>query len=504
MIDSIPLTPIMMAVQAGGGTGEVPEAMSATEEDFVWPSSEGVPNELWCRNLYFSEGNQFSGEDAKWLDIAPGMTEALVEYKKNYKPLVPRMVKLEVKLESFRESLNKDYGSITAVESNPPKNALRRSLGISATEVLDTTQAIEGSSSVLVRSRTLTLGVPLEVTKEADDELVLQGCEPISGKESKAWNRPQKIPEKSEAKNIIPRTGERPIIEPVKFQPTQGQVLRRLFETRSQSLDPFLGAKEVAAFISEDGADDRFSRASAASVVMGWLKSELAAEARLTQGPIKSLMTFVEQPDLRHSMVCSLMRYIPVPVAAELLGKTSSQIRTLAKAESLVLLNEGPGYILDAIMPAVEPLRNAEMMAQAKPRIAQERTVKRVQFAPETYKTVVEKNLVKKPAPPMAPQPAFLVPTTQVDVKMAPPQLTKMVNGWPATPQQLLHEWSEKGSLVPKLATMAKYCIKRDEYRVLAKRIDDEDEMFNAIAIRLASAESVALVKTLFEKCGGR
>lgn len=502
MIDSIPLTPIMMTVQAGGGSGEVPEAMSVTEEDFMWPNSEGVPNELWCRNLYFSAENQFGAEDARWLDIAPGMSAALVEFKKNFKPLVPRMVKLEVKLESFRDSLVKDYGAITSVESNPPTHALRRALGMSKTEVLDTTQAIAGDSEVLVRTAKLTLGVPLEVTKEAEEELVMQGCEPISGKDSKGWHRPQKIPEKSEAKNIIPQSGERPTIEPVKFQPTQGQVLRRLFETRSQSLDPYLGAKEVAEFISEDGADDRFSRASAASVVMGWLKSEFAAEARLSQGPIKDLMTFVVQSDLRHSMICSLMRYIPVPVAAELLGKKASQIRSLAKAESLVLLNEGPGYILDAIMPALEPMRNADIMSQDAPRIVKERTVKHVEFAPETYKTVVEKNLVKKPAPPKVPQPAFLIPTAQVDVKLAPPQLTKSINGWPATPQQLLHEWSEKGSVAPKLATMAKYCIKRDEYRVLAKRINDEEEMFYALAIRFAAAESAAVVKALFEKSG--
>nr|UHS71734.1 MAG: RNA-dependent RNA polymerase [Permutotetraviridae sp.] len=502
MIDSIPLVPIMMVVQAGGGKGEVPEAMSVTEEDFMWPTSEGVPSELWCRNLYFSADNQFASTDAKWQIIAPDMAAILEEFKKNYKPMVPKMVKLEVKLESYRESLVKEE-PVVAPPAAPVRKIKGKTLGVSATQVMDT---VGSGPDVLVRSSTLTLGVPLEENVSEEDRLVMKGCDPISGESSKKWHKPKEILEHSKQVNIQPVQGASPVVtDTVGDHPTQGQVLKRLFAERSQVLDPLVGDVQVADFIRQEGADDRFARASAAHVVMQWLKTESARRAELFGGTnLMDSVAFVKEAGLRESIACSLLRYIPVPVAADLMGKTNAQIRKLAQAESLVLLSTGPGYILDAYIPSVEPMVGAELTAQLVPRVVVGRVKEIVKTAPETYKAVVEKKLVKVPAPAEVPQPAVILPVSQVDVKQPPPQLTKRFAGWPATPVRLLQQWSESGRITPRLAALAKHAVSRVSYRAMVdgRPAEEEDDLFYEMAARLCLKEHKSVVVSMLRASG--
>lgn len=70
LLNQIDPVAVVMSVQANGGKGEPPELMTVTDE-VVYPDSSGVPNRMWCENLYFSDGpsGEWSGDRAA---LAPG------------------------------------------------------------------------------------------------------------------------------------------------------------------------------------------------------------------------------------------------------------------------------------------------------------------------------------------------------------------------------------------------------------------------------------------------
>lgn len=78
IINDTPNDIVVMRVQAGEGNGERPESV-LIPEDFVWPSSDGVPNPDYCLNVFLSEGNKL--KSAEWLYIFPHLKNVLRERK---------------------------------------------------------------------------------------------------------------------------------------------------------------------------------------------------------------------------------------------------------------------------------------------------------------------------------------------------------------------------------------------------------------------------------------
>lgn len=94
-IDTVGAAAILMIVQENGGLGaspEVPNVSSSVHEEFVWPSSGGVPSRMWCRNLYLSDDNKFPPEIATWDDVFPGIMEEINEFKRVWKLKTPQVV----------------------------------------------------------------------------------------------------------------------------------------------------------------------------------------------------------------------------------------------------------------------------------------------------------------------------------------------------------------------------------------------------------------------------
>lgn len=126
MINGVDPVAILMTVQADGGKGEKPEAGHVCGEDFSFPTSDGVPNELWCRNLYLGEDNQFSEEEAKWMPVFPGLVEKIVEWRSARRLLKPRK-KQVVLLEVTEDGGNPDEGApvvaavVEDLDSMPPQ-----------------------------------------------------------------------------------------------------------------------------------------------------------------------------------------------------------------------------------------------------------------------------------------------------------------------------------------------------------------------------------------------
>lgn len=87
LINELPPIAILMAVQADGGKGEKPENQKICGEDFVWPTSEGVPDVKWCENIYFSEANRW--EDAEWRTMFPQITDVLREIRRDHRRIRP-------------------------------------------------------------------------------------------------------------------------------------------------------------------------------------------------------------------------------------------------------------------------------------------------------------------------------------------------------------------------------------------------------------------------------
>jgi len=58
--------------------GERPEFVMLTDEDFVWPSSDGFPTKDFCRDVYLSRDNRLGGE---WLHVFPDLKDDLQEFR---------------------------------------------------------------------------------------------------------------------------------------------------------------------------------------------------------------------------------------------------------------------------------------------------------------------------------------------------------------------------------------------------------------------------------------
>lgn len=126
-IDQIPLVPIMMQVQAGEGKGETPESSFALDDDFRYPTSDGVPNIKWCESLYFSLPNKWT-EGAEFDPVAPQMAADLEDWRQNWKPLIPRVVAESIpKRVRFGEQKSQSSAplpGVIKVEEDPGEDAL--------------------------------------------------------------------------------------------------------------------------------------------------------------------------------------------------------------------------------------------------------------------------------------------------------------------------------------------------------------------------------------------
>lgn len=90
MINHLPAAAVLMEVRADSGRGEKPELQKICGEDFSFPSSEGLPDEKWCQNLYFSEDNQWP--DCEWHPVYPTLTSFIQEVRKADRTMLPTMV----------------------------------------------------------------------------------------------------------------------------------------------------------------------------------------------------------------------------------------------------------------------------------------------------------------------------------------------------------------------------------------------------------------------------
>lgn len=90
MINHLPAAAVLMEVRADSGRGEKPELQKICGEDFSFPSSEGLPDEKWCQNLYFSESNQWP--DCEWHPVYPTLTSFIQEVRKADRTMLPTMV----------------------------------------------------------------------------------------------------------------------------------------------------------------------------------------------------------------------------------------------------------------------------------------------------------------------------------------------------------------------------------------------------------------------------
>lgn len=95
-INDVPPEIILMAVQSGNGKGEPPEMHQVVGGDFEYPTSDGVPSELWCRSLYLTEGNKFPPEIATWDPVFPDLVGEIQRYRKEWKSLKPKMAVIDV------------------------------------------------------------------------------------------------------------------------------------------------------------------------------------------------------------------------------------------------------------------------------------------------------------------------------------------------------------------------------------------------------------------------
>lgn len=81
VIEKTPPLPICMRIQTNNGTGERPENFNIVEEDFMWPSSDGVPTVQFCKNVFLTRDNKIDGDDL-WIDLFPTLKVQLSEFKR--------------------------------------------------------------------------------------------------------------------------------------------------------------------------------------------------------------------------------------------------------------------------------------------------------------------------------------------------------------------------------------------------------------------------------------
>lgn len=86
LIDHIPGEVILMSVQAGGGGGEVPPSAVHLDDDFRYPSSEGVPTLQWAINLY-RQDKDWCLENNPFPSVFPTLEESISDYRRIWRRL---------------------------------------------------------------------------------------------------------------------------------------------------------------------------------------------------------------------------------------------------------------------------------------------------------------------------------------------------------------------------------------------------------------------------------
>jgi len=107
---------IAMGVQSNNGRGEAPELVHLVGEDFQWPSSDGVPDPNFCKNVFLSSDNKLP---ERWLDIFPALTNQLKEYRKdNKKKMMP--VKVREDNSWYSQTKEDELKMLTSDVTSPP------------------------------------------------------------------------------------------------------------------------------------------------------------------------------------------------------------------------------------------------------------------------------------------------------------------------------------------------------------------------------------------------
>lgn len=70
---------IVQRVQAENGKGEKPELVALVGENFIWPTSDGIPSREFCKDVFLSPVNQVGGE---WIHIFPDLKTELSRFRK--------------------------------------------------------------------------------------------------------------------------------------------------------------------------------------------------------------------------------------------------------------------------------------------------------------------------------------------------------------------------------------------------------------------------------------
>lgn len=96
LIDKTEDLVIAMRVQTGKKVqgervGEGPELLTMVGEDFAWPTSDGFPNQSFCKNVFLSKDNRL--KDGEWIPAFPKLADKIKEARKVLEyvsPVVPR------------------------------------------------------------------------------------------------------------------------------------------------------------------------------------------------------------------------------------------------------------------------------------------------------------------------------------------------------------------------------------------------------------------------------
>lgn len=121
---------ILMAVQADNGRGEKPEfsaPLGGVEGDFSFPTSEGIPSEKWCDNLYFSEDNQWPEEEAPWQLVYPSIRDEITSWKATWSGVKPRITVKEVRGKEAGATIVGEAAlskEVVSIKTGPPATML--------------------------------------------------------------------------------------------------------------------------------------------------------------------------------------------------------------------------------------------------------------------------------------------------------------------------------------------------------------------------------------------
>jgi hypothetical protein len=93
LIEETPSEIIVQRVQADEGRGEKPELETFTGEDFRWPTSDGFPTRLFCKNVYLTPENKLEGEE--WIYAFPSLKAELAAFRRKKMTIEPSKEKPE-------------------------------------------------------------------------------------------------------------------------------------------------------------------------------------------------------------------------------------------------------------------------------------------------------------------------------------------------------------------------------------------------------------------------